>query len=164
MALLEGIELAQPFVEAKGHTLTVDVEGARGLMIEGDATRIAQVIGNLLDNAAKYTKDGGAISVRATREGHRAVIRVSDNGMGIAADLLPRIFDLFTRAERSLDRSQGGLGIGLSLVRTLVELHDGSVEAKSPGLGAGSEFIVRLPLVVADHARQSTSHPSTITW
>ena len=157
--VLEGIELAQPFIEAKGHTLTVDVDSARGLMIEGDATRIAQVVGNLLDNAAKYTEDGGVIAVRATRDGQRASIRVTDNGVGIAADLLPRIFDLFTQAERSLDRSQGGLGIGLSLVRTMVELHGGSVEAKSDGLGAGSEFIVRLPLVDAERGQSLHPHP-----
>ena len=159
--VLEGIELAQPFIEAKNHTLTVDVESARGLMIEGDATRIAQVVGNLLDNAAKYTEEGGSIAVRVTCDGHRAAIRVSDNGVGIAADLLPRIFDLFTQAERSLDRSQGGLGIGLSLVRTMVELHGGSVEAKSAGLGAGSEFFVRLPLVVADQGPRSDQRAAT---
>ncbi len=153
----DGIELAQPFVEAKGHSLTVDVESARGLMVMGDATRIAQIVGNLLDNAAKYTEEGGRIGVHAMREGDRAVVRVTDNGVGIAGELLPRIFDLFTQAEQSLDRAQGGLGIGLSLVRTMVELHGGTVEAKSAGLGAGSEFIVRLP--IADVAAATVKSP-----
>ena len=114
-------------------------------MIRGDVTRLAQVFGNLLDNAAKYTDVRGRIAVTVTREAGRAVIRVTDNGVGIAPDLLPRVFDLFIQSDRSLDRAQGGLGIGLSLVKSLVGLHGGRVEARSEGHGKGSEFIVELP-------------------
>ena len=142
-----GIELAHPFIDARRHQLTIDLPAPGCLQIEGDATRVAQVIGNLLDNAAKYTEAGGRIRVAARRDGEFAAISVRDNGIGIAADLLPRIFDLFTQAARSLDRAQGGLGVGLSLVKTLVELHGGTVEARSKGPGAGSEFVVRLPLL-----------------
>jgi len=105
---------------------------------------LVQVVGNLLNNAAKYTDEGGSIHLEATQEDGETVIRVRDNGIGVPTDLLPHVFDLFTQADRSLDRSQGGLGIGLTLVRTLVELHGGRVEARSDGFGQGSEFIVRL--------------------
>jgi two-component system CheB/CheR fusion protein len=114
---------------------------------QGDLTRLAQVIANLLNNSAKYTEEGGDIWISAAVEGHRPVIHVRDSGSGIAADLLPHIFDLFTQAERPLDRSLGGLGIGLTLVKVLVELHGGSIEARSEGLGQGAEFIVRLPAI-----------------
>ena len=100
---------------------------------------------NLLNNAAKYTEEGGQIWLTAQQEGEEVVLRVRDTGVGITPELLPRIFDLFTQADRTLDRSQGGLGIGLSLVQRLVELHGGRVEAHSAGLGQGSEFLVRLP-------------------
>jgi two-component system CheB/CheR fusion protein len=117
------------------------------ILVEGDAIRLEQVISNLLINAAKYTDPGGRIDVTVSRETGNAVIRVIDNGNGISPDLLPFIFDLFVQAGRTLDRTQGGLGIGLTLVRRLVELQDGSVEAKSQGLKKGSEFIVRLPIL-----------------
>ena len=100
---------------------------------------------NLLNNAAKYTDRGGRIALVADREGDEAVVRVRDNGIGLSAEMLPRVFDLFAQADRSLDRSQGGLGIGLTLVRSLVQLHDGNVSVESRGPGQGSEFIVRLP-------------------
>ena len=100
---------------------------------------------NLLNNAAKYTRSGGSIALTATREEDEAVIRIRDDGIGIPADLLPKVFDLFTQSERSLDRSQGGLGIGLTLVKSLIELHGGRVSAHSEGLDAGSEFEIRLP-------------------
>ena len=111
-----------------------------------DETRVEQIATNLIDNAAKYTHDGGRIRVSTRTEGSDAVIRVEDNGMGIAPELLPRVFDLFTQGERTLDRSQGGLGLGLALVRRLVELHGGTVTAVSKGPGKGSCFTVRIPL------------------
>ena len=115
-------------------------------MVSGDAVRLEQVLTNLLNNAAKYTDPGGEITISAAREGNEAMLRVRDNGIGIESSMLTRIFDLFVQAERKVDRSMGGLGIGLTLVRKLIELHGGTVEARSEGLGKGSEFIVRLPL------------------
>jgi CheY-like chemotaxis protein len=114
------------------------------ITLEGDPTRLAQVFANLLNNAAKYTQRGGHIRLTAERQGDEVVVKVRDTGIGIPADMLPRIFEMFTQVDRSLERSQGGLGIGLSLVRGLVELHGGSVEAHSGGPGQGSEFRVRL--------------------
>jgi CheY-like chemotaxis protein/anti-sigma regulatory factor (Ser/Thr protein kinase) len=122
------------------------------LYVDGDPVRLAQIVGNLLHNAAKYTPAGGAIAVSARRRGETVEIRVSDNGMGIAADALPHVFDLFSQVERSLDRSQGGLGIGLTLVKRLVELHMGQVEAMSAGMGQGAMFRVTLPAVSAVQA------------
>jgi CheY-like chemotaxis protein len=111
----------------------------------GDAVRLEEVIVNLLSNAAKYTPEGGDIWLSIEEEGDEVVVRVRDTGVGIAPDLLPQIFDLFTQAQRTLDRSQGGLGIGLTIVRKVIEMHGGTTEAHSFGLGQGSEFIVRLP-------------------
>ena len=115
------------------------------MLLEADATRIVQVLCNLLHNAAKYTEPGGEIRVSAAREAEDAVIRVADNGRGITTEMLPRVFDLFVQGERTLARSEGGLGVGLTLVRRLVELHGGSISAVSEGLGQGAEFVVRLP-------------------
>src|SRR5262249_41559222 len=115
-----------------------------------------EVLTNLLNNSAKYTDPGGHISLTLQREGGEAVLRVRDTGIGIAAEMLPRIFDLFVQAERRLDRSQGGVGIGLTLVRRLVELHGGRVEAHSEGLGQGSEFVVRLPVLAKGPAGAPT--------
>jgi CheY-like chemotaxis protein len=111
-----------------------------------DETRIEQIVTNLVDNAAKYTQEGGTIFVRALPEGDQAVLEVQDNGMGIAPALLPRIFDLFTQGERTIDRAQGGLGLGLTLVRRLAEMHGGSIRARSAGPGQGATFTVRIPL------------------
>ncbi|HEX7181781.1 MAG TPA: ATP-binding protein [Thermoanaerobaculia bacterium] len=138
------VETSRPLIDARRHRLTVALP-PEPVLLEGDLTRLVQVAGNLLNNAAKYTDEGGHIRLEAAREGGEVVLRVRDDGMGVPADLLPHLFDLFTQANRSLDRSQGGLGIGLTLVRQLVEMHGGRVEAKSDGLGRGSEFIVRLP-------------------
>ena len=138
------IEAARPLIDRHHHTLSVSFP-AEPLWLQADPTRLEQVIVNLLTNAAKYTEEGGQIWLTAQQEGSEVVLRVRDTGVGIAPELLPRIFDLFTQADRTLDRSQGGLGIGLSLVQRLVELHGGTVEAHSGGLGQGSEFIVRLP-------------------
>jgi len=119
---------------------------AEPVLLDGDEVRLEQVFTNLIGNAVKYTPAGGHISVSLTLEDDLARVRVRDDGLGIAAEMLPYVFDLFAQAKRTLDRSQGGLGVGLTLVRTLVQLHGGSVEAHSPGLGLGCEFIVNLPL------------------
>ena len=141
-----GIETSRPLIRSRRHRLHVQLS-PETVRVQGDLTRLAQVIANLLNNSAKYTEEGGDIWISAGIENHRAVIHVRDSGSGIAADLLPHIFDLFTQAERTLDRSLGGLGIGLTLVKLLVELHGGSIEARSAGLGQGAEFIVRLPAI-----------------
>jgi PAS domain S-box-containing protein len=143
------LETVRPLIAHHRHTLTLALP-QETIMLNADAARLEQVLVNLLTNAAKYTEDGGHIelSVAPDGESHEAVLRICDNGIGIAPDLLPHVFKLFTQAERSLDRAQGGLGIGLSLVQRLVELHGGSVKAHST-LGQGSEFVVRLPLMAA---------------
>jgi len=138
------IETARPFLDTKRHTLTVDLP-KQAVRLDADAVRLAQVFSNLLINAAKYTDPGGHIQLRAVREGSQIVVAVRDDGIGIAADMMPRLFAMFSQAKAALGRSEGGLGIGLSLVRGLVTLHGGSVEARSDGPGCGSEFIVRLP-------------------
>jgi signal transduction histidine kinase/DNA-binding response OmpR family regulator len=138
------VETSRPLIEAGGHELEVDLPD-EPLFIQGDRARIAQVLSNLLNNAAKYTAAGGKLRISADREGADAVIQVRDTGVGIAPDMLERVFDLFTQVDHSLDRAQGGLGIGLTLVRRLVELHGGTVSAASGGPGQGSEFTVRLP-------------------
>lgn len=128
------------------------------LWLEADPARLAQIVVNLVNNAAKYTDRGGRIWLTVDREGQEAVIRVRDTGTGIAAEMLPYIFDLFTQAEWPVDRSQGGLGIGLALVRRLVDLHGGTITASSPGLGQGSEFVVRLP-ALPDTVVQNQQRP-----
>ena len=134
-----------PLIALRRHELTVSLP-AEPIWLHADASRLEQVVVNLLTNAAKYTHEGGRLRLSAQQEGESAVLRVQDTGVGIAPDLLPHVFDLFTQAERSMDRSQGGLGIGLCLVQRLVTLHGGTVEAYSD-LGQGSEFVVRLPVV-----------------
>ena len=140
----QAVETSQPFIEAAGHQLTVSLPDVR-LPVNGDLVRLAQVFSNLLNNAAKYTNPGGKIALTAKREGAELVISVCDNGIGIPREMLNRVFEMFAQVNNALSRTQEGLGIGLSLVRTLVAMHDGQVEAKSLGLGHGSEFIVRLP-------------------
>jgi len=143
--LSSAVETSMPLVNAGGHTLEVHVpEG--GLQLVADATRLAQVVSNLLNNAAKYTPHGGHIELTVRREASRVAIVVSDTGVGIAQEALPEVFEMFTQVGRNRDRSQGGLGIGLALVRRLVELHGGTVTVESPGNGGGSTFTVRLPL------------------
>jgi PAS domain S-box-containing protein len=141
-----GVETVRPLIEQRRHALDVRLAPAP-IWIDGDSTRLEQVVVNLLNNAAKYTEEGGHIWLSLQQEGNEAVLQVRDSGVGIAPELMPRIFDLFTQAERSLARSQGGLGIGLALVQRLVEMHGGKVEAHS-SLGQGSEFVVRLPVVL----------------
>jgi PAS domain S-box-containing protein len=148
-AVSAGVDLARPLLDAKQHKFTLTLPRPCDLSVEGDATRIAQVVGNILNNAAKYTDPGGEIELTLAREVNSARITVQDSGVGIAADMLPHVFELFAQAERSRDRSQGGLGIGLSLVKNLVELHGGRVAAHSAGAGCGSTFSVYLPLANA---------------
>ncbi len=138
------VETVRPLIDQRRHELTVSLP-PEPIWLHADASRLEQVVGNLLTNAAKYTDEGGHVWLTVQQEGDACVLRVRDTGVGIAAELLPHIFDLFMQAERLMDRSQGGLGIGLSLVRRLVELHGGTVEVSS-GPGQGSEFVVRLPV------------------
>jgi PAS domain S-box-containing protein len=141
------VETARPVIEELGHKLRIKLS-QRPVILEADPTRLAQVISNLLNNAAKYMERGGTIDLTAERRGTSAVISVKDNGIGIPAEMLDRIFDMFTQVDGSLERSHGGLGIGLTLVKRLVEMHGGAVEARSDGPDRGSEFIVRLPIVL----------------
>jgi signal transduction histidine kinase len=138
------VEQAQPLLQSRHQTLAVKRE-QRHPSVNGDRHRLVQVLVNLLNNAAKYTPEGGAVTLSVHNAGDRVVVDVEDNGAGIDADLLPHIFDLFTQATRTPDRAQGGLGIGLALVKTIVTLHGGEVAASSAGLGAGSKFTVSLP-------------------
>jgi PAS domain S-box-containing protein len=146
--LAGAVETSTPLMSASGHTLDVSLP-SETLLVEGDATRLAQIVSNLLNNAAKYTPAGGRIELSASREGGHAVIRVKDTGIGIPPEDLPKVFEMFTQVGRNLDRSQGGLGIGLALVKRLVELHHGTIEAHSDGVDTGSDFAVRLPLAHA---------------
>ena len=139
------VESIRPIVSKAGHDLRVAVpEGP--LTLRADATRLAQILHNLLHNAAKYTDPGGVIQLSAAREGSDAVFRVKDDGLGVPEDMLDTIFEIFTQVDRAGDSIPSGLGIGLSLVKTLVELHGGRVEARSEGPGEGSEFTVRIPM------------------
>jgi signal transduction histidine kinase len=141
----QAVEASRPLIAERRHELSVSLPEVP-VQINGDLVRLAQVISNLLNNAAKYTDPGGQIRLEAEVSDTEAAIRIRDNGVGIPATLLPRIFDLFTQADQSLARTQGGLGIGLTLVKRLVEMHGGRIEAHSDGPGRGSEFVVWLPL------------------
>jgi PAS domain S-box-containing protein len=140
----QAIETSRPAIEQAGHELLIEVP-ARPAYVDADLTRLAQVFSNLLNNAAKYTESGGRIRLAVHYLESQAVISVRDNGIGIPAHMLPHVFEMFTQVDRNLERSQGGLGIGLSIVKRLVEMHDGAVEARSEGHGMGSEFVVYLP-------------------
>ncbi len=143
-AVSRAVDSCEALINAQRHTVTLDLP-AGVLCVDADPTRIDQVLFNLISNAAKYTGPGGTIHITAARESDLAVVRIRDTGIGLAPDDLRRVFELFAQVEQSLARSQGGLGLGLKLVKQLVELHGGEVEARSEGLGKGSEFIVRLP-------------------
>ena len=146
--LASAVETSRPLIEAGRHTLIQRLPADGDLLLDGDAVRLAQIFANLLNNAAKYTDSGGRIDLVAEREGEAQVrVMVRDNGIGIAREMLPRVFELFVQIDGSRTRGQGGLGIGLSLVKNLVTLHGGSVEVTSAGLGLGSEFVVRLPVL-----------------
>lgn len=140
------VESSSPLIETRRHNLRVEGD-ARNYWVSGDPVRLTQIFSNLLNNAAKYTEPGGLITLRIQKEGSIVLLSVSDTGAGIPSGMLESIFDMFTQVPGSIDRARGGLGIGLTLVRTLVQLHGGSVCADSPGLGQGSTFTVRLPLV-----------------
>jgi CheY-like chemotaxis protein len=139
------VEMTSPVVRERAQRLSVSAP-ERGLVVKADPVRMAQAISNLIVNASRYTETGGAIAVVAAVEGADVVVRVRDSGIGIAPAMLPRVFDLFVQEKRALDRAQGGLGIGLTVVKGLVELHGGRVSAHSDGPGKGSEFVIRLPL------------------
>jgi PAS domain S-box-containing protein len=153
--LAKAVEMAGPLLEQRGHRLAVEVE--EGMEWEGDPMRLAQVVSNLLTNAARYTGNGGAVTLSARRDGDGWLrIGVLDNGIGLAPEVLPQVFGLFFQGKRGVDRVEGGLGIGLALVKNIVELHGGTVEAHSAGPGHGSEFVVRLPV----HAVAAASQPA----
>jgi signal transduction histidine kinase/DNA-binding response OmpR family regulator len=143
-AVRRAVATVEPIITTRQHELSVSLPD-HPVCLAADPARLEQILANLLNNAAKYTDPGGRISLNAICQGDQVAIHVRDSGVGIPEHLLPRVFDLFMQGDRSLDRAQGGLGIGLTLVRSLVEMHGGNVEAKSEGLGRGSEFIVRLP-------------------
>ena len=145
-AVYQAVEVVQPMCTNSDITLTVQVP-SEPIYVSADPTRLAQVLGNLLNNACKFTDTGGRMWLTVEREDQVAVLRVRDNGIGIAAEHRPRIFEMFTQLDTSLERSISGLGIGLTLVKTLVELHDGTVEVESKGLGQGTQFTVRLQIL-----------------
>jgi PAS domain S-box-containing protein len=153
------VETSASLIDAGGHTLTVDVP-PQPLPMDSDPTRIAQVVSNLLNNAAKYTPQGGRIALRVRAEGQQAVLSVTDTGVGIESDAIAKVFEMFAQVPSSAAKPQGGLGIGLSLVQSLVALHGGSVSATSPGSGKGSTFTVRLPLASAQEASAAAQAPA----
>jgi CheY-like chemotaxis protein/anti-sigma regulatory factor (Ser/Thr protein kinase) len=157
--IAHAVETARPLIEARAHKLELELP-ASPVWMAGDFARLAQVVANLLNNAAKYTPEGGhiALSVAAT-EGEASIV-VRDNGMGIDRELLPRVFDLFSQGERSLDRSLGGLGVGLTVVQRLVELHQGRVQVSSDGPGKGAEFRIFLPCI--SEVPQESRRPAAV--
>ena len=152
------VETSLPLIEAGRHDLAVRI-APEPLPVMADATRLAQVFSNLLNNAAKYTPDGGRLSLVARRDGARVQVAVTDNGVGIPNEMLPEVFEMFSQVGRNLDRAQGGLGIGLTLVRRLTEMHGGEVSAHSNGMGTGSTFVVHIPLAPAP---LSSAHPDAM--
>lgn len=159
------VEACRPDMESATHDLSITLP-TQPVYLNADPARLAQVVGNLLNNACKFTDEGGRIWLTVEQEGKQAVIRVRDNGIGIAADQLPRIFDMFMQVDTSLERSASGLGIGLSLAKNLVEMHDGTLEVHSAGAGQGSEFVVRLPIIVETRKpppEPTVSEPTTTT-
>lgn len=158
------VETSKPLIDAGRHRLTISLP-REPVLLHGDAVRLAQIFANLFNNAAKYTDPGGEIRLIARLEGNEAVISVQDNGIGISEDMLPFVFEIFMQADPSTNYSQGGLGIGLTLVKSLVGLHDGTISAYSGGKGRGSEFIVRLPVVAGKRgqAEKSAVHRETLS-
>jgi PAS domain S-box-containing protein len=157
--LQQALEVARPLVDAAGHNLLVDIP-AEPIYLNADPARLAQVFGNLINNSCRYTRPGGNIWVSAERSGDEVIVTVKDNGVGIPSDQLASIFDMFTQVKQTSERTQGGLGIGLTLAKRLVEMHGGSVEARSEGQGKGSEFEVRLP-ILTEVTHQATPASST---
>ncbi|MDB5035346.1 MAG: domain S-box [Chlorobi bacterium] len=142
----DAVETSRPLIEGAAHTLRLELP-AGPVMVDADATRLSQVFSNLLNNAAKYTEPGGHISLSVGPDGDTVVVAVEDDGVGIPGEMLPGIFEMFTQVDQSLEKARGGLGIGLTIVRRLVEMHGGTVEARSAGVGHGSRFMVRLPML-----------------
>jgi PAS domain S-box-containing protein len=153
------VESCRPAIEKGQHTLQL-LMTERPITVSADPPRLQQVFVNLLENAAKYTSHGGHIWVKVSVEGHEGVVKVEDTGIGISAEIMPRIFDLFTQADLTSSRRGSGLGIGLSLVKDLINLHGGTVQVKSDGVGKGSEFTVRLPLAGSDASRPNSPDPA----
>jgi CheY-like chemotaxis protein/two-component sensor histidine kinase len=145
------IEATSPLLEERQHELEVRVP-RDGLAVDGDVTRLRQVVCNLLTNAAKYTEPRGRVTVTAARVGAAVEVRVADTGIGIAPEMLPAVFDMFSQGPQALDRAHGGLGLGLTIVRSLVALHGGTIEAHSEGIGRGSAFVIRLPALEVEAA------------
>jgi CheY-like chemotaxis protein len=157
------IDVARPLVEARGHRLALDLPD-EALRLHADAVRLAQILSNLLTNAAKYSGRGGDISLRVRREGDWISMAVRDKGIGIAPEMMPRLFTLFSQGQPAREHAEGGLGIGLALVRAFVSLHGGTVTAHSEGPGKGSEFVVRLPMGGAGQAtRPEEARPDEAT-
>jgi signal transduction histidine kinase len=154
-ALDVAIETARPLIDAKRHVLSVTLPH-EPVQLTADPLRLAQIVSNLLTNAAKYTDPEGQIRLSASCEADQLTIRVADSGVGISAENLPRIFDMFSQVHPTMNRSEGGLGIGLALAKGLVKLHGGTIEAGSNGLGHGSEFTVRLPVRISACAREAS--------
>ena len=161
LAVSDAVEAVRPYVESMRHSLEVTFEH-EGIEVDGDLARLAQVFTNLLNNAAKFTEEGGRITLTVRREGQEAVVRVRDTGIGLTPAQLPRIFEMFAQVDQSFERGRGGLGVGLTLSRTLIELHRGRIEAHSEGLGRGSEFIVRLPALLPAAERPAAAEPPEI--
>jgi PAS domain S-box-containing protein len=167
--LRSAVETSRPLVERAGHELAIDWH-PEPIIIDGDVTRLAQVFANLLNNAAKYTERGGRIAMSVSRRDGEVVVSIRDNGVGIPREMLARIFEMFTQVDRSLERKHGGLGIGLTIVKRLVEMHGGRVEARSEGSGRGSEFLVHLPLASilekknSDDDGRIASHANAEPW
>jgi CheY-like chemotaxis protein len=156
--MTKAIEMASPLLEQRAHLLQIAVP-QRGLAVDADPVRLPQVIANLLMNAAKYTERGGRIELSARREGAEVLVECSDNGIGIAPELLTTMFEPFVQGSRSLDRAEGGMGLGLALVRSLTQLHGGTVWAQSDGPGKGSTFTVRLPALAEARAVEEKPAP-----
>ncbi|MEP7262029.1 MAG: HAMP domain-containing sensor histidine kinase, partial [Usitatibacter sp.] len=146
VVLRNAIETSAPLLQDRNHHFVMHIP-AGPLVVDADLTRLSQVFWNLLSNAAKYTEPGGRIELTVTALGDHVEVAVRDNGIGIPVDMQDRIFDTFTQVDRAMDKSQGGLGIGLSIAKRLAEMHDGSIRVSSKGHGEGTEFVVRLPLV-----------------
>jgi CheY-like chemotaxis protein len=159
------VDVARPLIDERGHALAVAVPD-EPTYVRADPARLEQILGNLLTNAAKYTDPGGELRVSVERDEGDAVLRVRDNGIGLAPEMLSRVFDLFTQTDATLARTRGGLGVGLTIARRLVEQHGGRIEARSEGLGKGSEFVMRLPALPARGQPRATSAdvPFAPTW
>ncbi len=155
----QSVEDRRGLLESAGLTLEVTVPGTP-VWVQADPTRMNQVLGNLLDNAHKFTPSGGSVAVKLSAEADEAVLRISDTGIGIGPEMLPRVFEVFSQADRSLDRDRGGLGLGLSVARGLMEMHGGTIEAESEGIGRGATFTLRLPTVPEPAALGSQPFPA----